>query len=61
VIHDAHPVAALALTITERDADLAVVGTRGLGGFLGLRLGRVPLQLLHHITVPLVMVPPPQP
>ena len=61
VVRDAHPVAALALTARESDADIVVVGTRGLGGFFGLRLGRVPLQLLEHITVPLVMVPPSQP
>lgn len=58
VVRDAHPVAALADTAGERHAGLVVVGTRGLGGFFGLRLGRVPLQLLHHITVPLVIVPP---
>ena len=57
VVDDAHPVAALAVAAEEHEAGLVVVGTRGLGGFVGLRLGRVPLQLLHHLEVPLVIVP----
>lgn len=52
-----HPVDALARTVTATDADLVVVGARGIGGFLGLRVGRVPLQLVHHTDVPVVMVP----
>lgn len=56
--YDVHPVAALAAVTRARQAGFVVVGTRGLGGFTGLRLGRVPLQLLHQVTVPVVMVPP---
>jgi len=58
VEQDVHPVAALAAVTRARHAGLVVVGTRGLGGFTGLRLGRVPLQLLHQTAVPVVMVPP---
>lgn len=39
-------------------ADLVVVGMRGLGGFLGLRVGRVALRTLHEADVPVVLVPP---
>jgi len=41
-----------------RRADLVVVGTRGAGGFLGLRFGGVAMKLLHRATMPLVLVPP---
>jgi nucleotide-binding universal stress UspA family protein len=58
IIKDIHPVAALASAIREEGAGLAVVGTRGLGGFLELRLGRVPVQLVHHSQIPVVLVPP---
>lgn len=39
-------------------AALVVVGTRGAGGFGGLRLGSVALKLLQHASVPIVVVPP---
>jgi nucleotide-binding universal stress UspA family protein len=59
VVEKLHPVAALASVVQEEGADLAVVGTRGIGGFLGLRLGRVPVQVVHHTQLPVVLVPPP--
>jgi nucleotide-binding universal stress UspA family protein len=39
------------------DADLLVVGSRGLGGFRGLMLGSVGQQCAHHAPCPLVIVP----
>ncbi len=40
------------------DTDLLVAGTRGTGGFLGLRIGGVAMKLLHRASKPLVLVPP---
>jgi nucleotide-binding universal stress UspA family protein len=40
-----------------KQADLLVVGSRGLGGFGGLLLGSVSQQCVQHATAPLVVVP----
>lgn len=58
VDRESHPVAALARALEAGADRVAVVGTRGLGGFTGLRLGRVPLQLMHHTTAAVIIVPP---
>lgn len=42
----------------SQDADLLVVGSRGLGGFKSLLLGSVGQQVVHHATCPVVIVPP---
>jgi nucleotide-binding universal stress UspA family protein len=47
---------ARALLDASRDADLLVVGARGLGGFRGLLLGSVSQQCLHHATSALAIV-----
>ncbi|HZJ26279.1 MAG TPA: universal stress protein [Acidimicrobiia bacterium] len=58
VDRDRHPVDALSRAVEAEAHTLAVVGTRGLGGFSGLRLGRVPIHLVHHTGAAVVMVPP---
>jgi nucleotide-binding universal stress UspA family protein len=45
------------LVEAANDADILVVGSRGLGGFTGLLLGSVSQQCAHHAPCPLVIVP----
>ena len=52
-----HPTETLLSRADELDAAAIVVGTRGGGGFLGLRLGRVPHQLVAHAERPVIVVP----
>ncbi len=54
---DLHPADGLLGIAAARRADLLVVGTRGLGGFMGLRAGGVALKILHRAELPLVLVP----
>jgi nucleotide-binding universal stress UspA family protein len=51
----ANSTAALRWAVAE--ADLVVLGTRGLGGFRGLLLGSVTHQVAHHVGCPIVVVP----
>ncbi|MBK5307154.1 MAG: universal stress protein [Frankiaceae bacterium] len=45
-----------ALVRRARDADLLVVGARGLGGITGMLMGSVSTYCVHHATVPVVVV-----
>lgn len=47
---------AFALVEESEEADLVVVGSRGLGGFTGLLLGSVGTQVATHATCPAVVV-----
>lgn len=50
--------AAPALLDAAKDADLLIVGSRGHGGFAGLRLGSVSSQVTHHGSCPVLIVRP---
>jgi nucleotide-binding universal stress UspA family protein len=52
-----HPADGLLGVARARGGDLLVVGTRGLGGFTGLRTGGVALKVLHHASLPLALIP----
>lgn len=54
-----HGSAATALLQTATGAELLVVGSRGHGGFMGLLLGSVSQQCVHHAPCPVVVVPHP--
>jgi nucleotide-binding universal stress UspA family protein len=54
---EGNPVMALMAVADEEDVDLVVVGTRGAGGFPGLRLGSTSHQLLQHLKRPVAVVP----
>ena len=45
-----------ALVTVSEGADLLVVGARGSGGFLGLRLGSVSEKCLQHATCPVAVI-----
>lgn len=52
------PRSALEHTAEEHQADLIVVGTRGLGGLGKLLLGSVASYLAQHVHLPVAVIPP---
>ena len=48
--------ASAALVDAAKEADLLVIGSRGVGGFSGLLLGSVGQQCAHHAPCPIVIV-----
>jgi len=54
VLQDRQP--ADVLLEQSEGADMLVVGSRGLGGFVGLVVGSVSQQCLHHAKCPVVVV-----
>jgi nucleotide-binding universal stress UspA family protein len=42
----------------SRDADMVVLGSRGVGGFGRLLMGSVTSQVAHHAACPVLIVPP---
>ena len=48
---------AAALIEASKDADLLVVGSRGVGSFARLMLGSAGSQVTHHAHCPVVVVP----
>jgi nucleotide-binding universal stress UspA family protein len=59
IVIENDPVAALTDVGVRERADLIVVGTRGTGGFSGLRLGSTALKTLHHSGLPVALIPTP--
>lgn len=58
VQHSKHPADGFLAAAVECNGSVLVLGTRGRGGFLGLRIGGVALKVLHRTTLPLVLIPP---
>jgi nucleotide-binding universal stress UspA family protein len=57
-LRDGSPVSVLLAVADDVDADLVVVGSRGVGGFPGLLLGSTSAQLAQHSGRPVLIVPP---
>ena len=53
-----HGFPAEVLIDASRDADMIVLGSRGVGGFSLLLMGSVTSQVAHHANCPILIVPP---
>ena len=58
ILCDERPAEALRRRARDVDAEMLVVGSRGLGGFSGLLLGSVSQQCVQHAPCPVLVVPP---
>lgn len=54
---DGNPVSAMLVAGDDLDADLLVVGSRGIGGFPALALGSTSHQLVQYASRPVLVVP----
>jgi nucleotide-binding universal stress UspA family protein len=57
VLVQGYPAKVIRETADAEEADLVVVGRRGLGGFTELLLGSTSHHLAHHLNRPIVIVP----
>jgi nucleotide-binding universal stress UspA family protein len=57
-VRGTRPAASVLRVAGRTDADVIVMGMRGLGGFSGLRIGGVALRTLHRARRSVVLVPP---
>jgi len=55
--HDLHPADGLLGVAAARQADVLVLGLRGLGRFTGARAGGVALKVVHRASLPVVLIP----
>jgi nucleotide-binding universal stress UspA family protein len=59
-LREGNPVTTMLELADDVDADLLVVGSRGVGGFPGLLLGSTSTQVAQHARRPVVIVPEPK-
>jgi nucleotide-binding universal stress UspA family protein len=57
LLRDGSPVSVVLEVADEVEADVVVVGSRGLGGYPELLLGSTSTQIAQHSTRPVVIVP----
>jgi nucleotide-binding universal stress UspA family protein len=57
IVRDGSAVAVMLETAQERDVDLIVLGSRGLGGYPELLLGSTSTQVAQRSSIPVVIVP----
>jgi nucleotide-binding universal stress UspA family protein len=57
MLRDGNPVSVILTVADEEEADLIVVGSRGLGGYPELLLGSTSTQIAQRSTRPVVIVP----
>ena len=58
LLRDGNPVAVVLAVAQEEDADLIVLGSRGLGGYPEQLLGSTSTQVAQHSHRPVTIIPP---